>query len=43
MLGEDVNGDFHAFEIDVVEPDRLFLKRGVVKAKRDRSLRHSID
>jgi hypothetical protein len=35
MLIEDVNGDFRAFEIDVVELDRLFLKRafGDVKAR----------
>jgi hypothetical protein len=27
MLGEDVNGDFRTFEIDLVELDQLFLKR----------------
>jgi hypothetical protein len=34
MLAEDVNGDFRAFEIDIVELDRLFLKgaRGLGKA-----------
>ena len=29
MLGEDVNGDFLVFEIDLVELDRLFLKRAL--------------
>jgi hypothetical protein len=29
MLGEDVNGDFRAFEIDLVELDRLFMKRAL--------------
>jgi hypothetical protein len=26
MLGEDVNGDFRAFGVDIVELDRLFLE-----------------
>jgi len=33
MLGEDVNGDFRAFEIDLVELDRLFLKRALGEDK----------
>jgi hypothetical protein len=27
MLAEDVNGNFRAFDIDVVQLDRRFLKR----------------
>jgi hypothetical protein len=33
MLGEDVNGDFLVFEIDLVELDRLFLKRALGEDK----------
>jgi len=43
MLGEDVNGDFRAFEIDVVELDRRFLERRLVRRKRNPSLRRSVN
>ena len=33
MGGEDVNGDFRAFEIDFVELDQLFLKRALGEDK----------
>jgi hypothetical protein len=33
MLGEDVNGDFRAFEIDVVELNRYYLERALGEDK----------
>jgi hypothetical protein len=33
MLGEDVNVDFRAFEIDLVELDQLFLKQVIGEDK----------
>jgi hypothetical protein len=43
MLGEDVNGDFRASELNVVELDRHFLERALVRRKRDPSLRRSVN